>query len=177
MKRILSGVLALLILLFAVAGCSDNEFLAKEDFNVYRDGKLYIDINDVIGNGLIFDEQNDETFRGLKVNDTVTKVKELYGDEIIYPKVRETNSIEKMSVSDHIERCIDDNYLIRFEKISIDGELYNIKQLSEFPVGTEYFSKMLSIRINGAYVSEIRVDYGQGTLTKEILESFGVSTK
>ena len=82
-----------------------------------------------------------------------------------------------MSVSDHIERCIDDNYLIRFEKISIDGELYNIKQLSEFPVGTEYFSKMLSIRINGAYVSEIRVDYGQGTLTKEILESFGVSTK
>ena len=172
MKRILSGVLALLIMLFSLVGCSNNsQFLAEEDFNVYRDGELYIDINDCIGNALGFNEYYDETFRGLKVNDTVTKVKEPYGKELIFVKIRETNVTEKMSVTEFIKTVTDDNYLIRFEKIKIDGKLYNLKQLAEFPAGTKYISKMLSIRVSGPYVSEIRADYGQFILDEETKKS------
>lgn len=117
MKRILSGVLALLILLLAITGCSpNNKLLSEEDFNVYSGGKLYLDIGDSLGGAgscfATFDEDA-ETFRGLKVNDTVTKLKELYGNEIVYVRVRETNSIKKMSVAEHIRTVIDDNYLIR----------------------------------------------------------------
>lgn len=98
-KRILSGVLALLIMLFSLVGCSNNSrFLAEEDFNIYSGGKLYLDIDDSLGGEesyfAIFNE-GAETFRGLKVNDTVTKVKELYGNETIYIKIKETNSLEK----------------------------------------------------------------------------------
>ena len=98
MKRILSGVLALLILLLAITGCSpNNKLLSEEDFNVYRDGKLFMDINDVKNKSIYLDPDS-ETFRGLKLNDTVTKVKELYGNESTYIKVKETNCLEKMSV-------------------------------------------------------------------------------
>lgn len=49
----------------------------------------------------------------------------------------------------------------------LNGKLYDLKQLAEFPVGTKYTSKMLSIEINGVHVSEIRVDYGRFTLYEE----------
>ena len=171
MKRILSGVLALLILLFSLVGCSNNSrFLAEEDFNIYSGGKLYLDIDDSLGGEesyfAIFNE-GAETFRGLKVNDTVTKVKELYGNETIYIKIKETNSLEKKSVTEFIRTVVEDNYKIQFERIYIDGKLYDLKQLAEFPVGTKYTSKMLSIEINGVHVSEIRVDYGRFTLYEE----------
>ncbi len=172
MKRILSGVLALLILLLAITGCSpNNKLLSEEDFNVYRDGKLFMDINDVKNKSIYLDPDS-ETFRGLKLNDTVTKVKELYGNESTYIKVKETNCLEKMSVAEFIRIVTDDNYQIQFEKIYIDGKLYDLKQAAEFPAGTKYMCKMLSIRVNGAYVSEIRLDYGQFTLTEEAKKSF-----
>lgn len=76
-----------------------------------------------------------------------------------------------MSVTEFIKTVTDDNYLIRFEKIKIDGKLYNLKQLAEFPAGTKYISKMLSIRVSGPYVSEIRADYGQFILDEETKKS------
>ena len=175
MKKILSGVLALLIMLFSLVGCSNNSrFLAEEDFNIYSGGKLYLDIDDSLGGEesyfAIFNE-GAETFRGLKVNDTVTKVKELYGNEIVYVRVRETNSIKKMSVAEHIRTVIDDNYLIRFEKIYIDGKAYDLKEAVEFPIGTKYMCKMLSIRVNGAFVSEIKVEAGRGYVDEKLIKS------
>lgn len=175
MKRILSGVLALLIMLFSLVGCSNNSrFLAEEDFNIYSGGKLYLDIDDSLGGEesyfAIFNE-GAETFRGLKVNDTVTKLKELYGNEIVYVRVRETNSIKKMSVAEHIRTVIDDNYLIRFEKIYIDGKAYDLKEAVEFPIGTKYMCKMLSIRVNGAFVSEIKVEAGRGYVDEKLIKS------
>ena len=175
MKRILSGVLALLIMLFSLVGCSNNSrFLAEEDFNIYSGGKLYLDIGDSLGGAgscfATFDEDA-ETFRGLKVNDTVTKLKELYGNEIVYVRVRETNSIKKMSVAEHIRTVIDDNYLIRFEKIYIDGKAYDLKEAVEFPIGTKYMCKMLSIRVNGAFVSEIKVEAGRGYVDEKLIKS------
>ena len=165
MKRILSGVLALLILLLAITGCSpNNKLLSEEDFNVYRDGKLFMDINDVKNKSIYLDPDS-ETFRGLKLNDTVTKVKELYGNETVYFVYGSDIPMEKLTVTDYIKKFPSGEFLIRFDKIYLDGGLYNLEQCIDFPVGTKYTFKTLYIKVSNYYVSEIKLDYAEATVS------------
>ena len=87
MKKPVILVFIMVLLMFLVLGCGKRGYLQEQDFNLYdSDGKLYIDANDMPGQVLTFGEGG-QTFRGLKIGDTVTKFKELYGEEIMFYRV------------------------------------------------------------------------------------------
>ena len=181
MKRLIC-LLSTVLFLFCAVSCSGggSGTLGVEEFNVYQDGKVYLAVEDIQleENGyqklgeFEFGAEH-ETKRGLKVGDTVTRVKELYGNETTYD-YSDYSSENPMpvvfKVSEYInqEQEKDESYIFfDLQRKMFDGKVVDMEQIepsNAFGSSNEYMGYSLNIRIENSVVTVISVSVVQYTI-------------
>ncbi len=171
MRKIIAAILTITTLLCIMAGCSSKKLLAEEDFNIYRDGQLELDASDIKGS-IRFDSSM-ETFRGLKKGDSITKVKNLYGEEVL-SVLGENNTIKEMSANEYADMVNSDELRLAFYKIYYNNKVYTQQESYSLPVGAQYNYKVILIIVKDYSVDDIYIGYNNKTMTEEDKNKYNV---
>ncbi len=172
MRKIIAVILTITTLLCIMAGCSSKKLLAEEDFNIYRDGQLELDASDIKGSKIRFDNSM-ETFRGLKKGDSITKVKDLYGEESIVV-LGEDNTIKEITVNEYTDIVNSHELTLTFYRMYYDNKVYTRKESYSLPAGAQYSCKLIEIIVKDYSVDDIYIGYGNYTMTEEEKNKYNV---
>ena len=171
MRKAIAVILTIVLSLCIFAGCGPKKLLAEEDFNIYRDGQLELDASDIKGS-IRFDSSM-ETFRGLKKGDSITKVKDLYGEESIVV-LGEDNTIKEITVNEYTDIVNSHELTLTFYRMYYDNKVYTRKESYSLPAGAQYSCKLIEIIVKDYSVDDIYIGYGNYTMTEEEKNKYNV---
>ena len=172
MRKIIAVILTITTLLCIMAGCSSKKLLAEEDFNIYRDGQLELDASDIKGSQIRFDNSM-ETFRGLKKGDSITKVKDLYGEEKV-SYLAEDNTIKEITVNEYTDIVNSHELTLTFYRVYYDNKVYTQKESYSLPGGAQYNYKVIQIIMKDYSVEDIYIGYGNDIMEEEEKNKYNV---
>ncbi len=124
MKRIVLCIIALVLCLSAFISCTSTKYPipSEEEFNIYENGKIAITLNE--GDDITLNDDQ-ETYRGIKIGDRVEKVRELYGDE--YMINFDTGEICSFKEKINENRENNDGYVLALDLCVLNGKKCSIE--------------------------------------------------
>ena len=171
MRKAIAVILSIVLSLCIFAGCGPQKtgenVMPEEDFNFYEDGKLVAKPEDLgINVGYTVENIGNETYRKLKIGDSIDLMEALYGNEIVCYE-DESGKLQECSVSEFIEKNKDEEYIrIYLYRIYYDDKIYSKKEISQLPEDdSKFFTyKNLALHSDGEKVINIDISYGRKPL-------------
>ena len=144
MRKAIAVILTIVLSLCIFAGCGPKKtgenVMPEEDFNIYKDGKVHVYFEELAMNTsnsmLIF---GGETYRGLKIGDSIELLEALYGNEIVCYE-DESGKLQECSVSEYIDIKKEEEYIsIILYRVTYEDKIYRKKEISELPADENKF--------------------------------------
>ena len=170
MRKAIAVILTIVLSLCIFAGCGPKKtgenVMPEEDFNFYEDGKLVATPEDLGIGGSFLESIGNETYRKLRIGDSIEMLEALYGNEIVCYE-DESGKLQECNVTEYIKKNKGNgNIRILLYRIEYDDKIYSKKEISELPEdNNKFFSyKCLAFIIEGNNVKYIDISYGRKPL-------------
>ena len=144
MRKAIAVILTIVLSLCIFAGCGPKKtgenVMPAEDFNIYKDGKLVRTPEEMgVKVAETIDKSGNETYRKLKIGDSIALLEALYGNEIVCYE-DESGKLQECSVSEYIEKKKDEEFIsIILYRITYEDKIYSRKEISELPADENKF--------------------------------------
>ena len=144
MRKAIAVILTIVLSLCIFAGCGPKKtgenVMPAEDFNIYKDGKLVRTPEEMgVKVAETIDKSGNETYRKLKIGDSIEMLEALYGNEIVCYE-DESGKLQECSVSEYIDIKKEEEYIsIILYRVTYEDKIYSKKEISELPADENKF--------------------------------------